>query len=53
MYVPVTCSDWEEAKQIGEGLHEMASTFPKPTSHYLLRMIIGDISVTLPTRDDK
>lgn len=38
---------------VREGLHEMASTFPTAPNNLILRLILGDVSVILPNRDDK
>ncbi len=38
---------------VRDGLHEMASTFPTAPNNLILQLILGDVSVILPNRDDK
>ncbi|XP_064392417.1 ion channel TACAN-like [Halichondria panicea] len=43
----------EEGRQINLGIHEMHCTIPVAPNTLFLRMIIGDIPVILPNREDK
>lgn len=43
----------EEIFSISDGLQEMASTFPGAPNTIILRLILGDISVNIPNKDDK
>lgn len=43
----------EEVRYISDGLHEMVCTFPTATNNLILQLILGDISVILPNKEDK
>lgn len=45
--------DVEEVREINDGLHEMVCSFPAAPSNLLLRLIIGELYVTLPNKDDR
>ena len=43
----------EDIVSVRDGLHEMASTFPTAPNNLILQLILGNISVILPNREDK
>ena len=50
------CSDpkvGEDVGYISDGLQDMACTFPTATNNIILQLILGDISVILPNKEDK
>lgn len=43
----------EDVGCISDGLQDMACTFPTATNNIILQLILGDISVILPNKEDK
>ena len=43
----------EDGKEISHGIREIDSTIPVAPNTLFLRLIIGDIPIILPNRDDK
>ena len=53
----VVCIEFCRGSQLGEdireGLLEMSTTFPMAPNTILLRLILGDVSVIFPSKEDK
>lgn len=43
----------EDVRHISDGLQDMVCTFPTAPSNLILQLILGDISVILPNKEDK